>query len=78
MKEVSIYQQLETNLHMYGGKRTLLLKMVKMSGYNLTRTVDTASNPTTQVPPMVLQASTQHNGPSLDDSIGIGTHPIVI
>jgi hypothetical protein len=78
MKETSIYQQIEINLHMYGGKRTLLLKMVKMSGYNLTRTIDTASKPIAQVPPMVLQASTQHDGPSSDDPKGIGTHPMVI
>jgi hypothetical protein len=78
MKEVSIYQQLETNLYKYGGKGTLLLKTVKMSGYNLTQTIGTASKLSTHIPLMVLQTSTQHNGPSSDDSIGIGTHPIVI
>jgi hypothetical protein len=60
------------------GKRTLLLKMVKVGSYNLTRTVDTASKPTAQVPPLVLQASTQQDGPSSDDPKGIGTHPMVI
>jgi hypothetical protein len=59
------------------GNITLLLEMVEMSGYNLTPTTDTASNPTTQVPPLVLQESIQQDFPSSDDSIGIGTHPIV-
>ena len=58
MKEFSIYQQLETNLHMYGGNIILLLKPVQMSGDNLTQTTNIASKPTAQVPPMVLQAST--------------------
>jgi hypothetical protein len=41
------------------GNITLLLEMIEMSGYNLTPTVGTASKPTDQVPPMVLQASNQ-------------------
>jgi hypothetical protein len=46
--------------------------------YNLTLTTDIASKPTTQVPPLVLQASNQQNGSSSNESKGIGTNPIVI
>jgi len=59
------------------GKKTILLETVEMSGYNPTPNVGTASNPTSQVPPMVLQESTQQDFHSLDESIGIETHPIV-
>jgi hypothetical protein len=59
-------------------RETLLLKMVKISGYTLTRTSNIASTPTSQVPPGVLQASNKHNGPSSDDPKGIGTYPMVI
>jgi hypothetical protein len=38
------------------GKRNLLLETIEISGYNLTPKTNTASNPTAQVPPMVLQS----------------------
>jgi hypothetical protein len=56
-------------------KRTILLKTVKLGSYNLTLIIDTAPKPTAQVSPLVVQASTQHDGSSSDDSEGIGTHP---
>jgi hypothetical protein len=51
--------------------------MVEMSGYNLTPTIDISAKPISQVPPIVLQASTHKYFPSLNESIGIGAQPIV-